>query len=436
MTKSASLGVAFFVPPLPKLLYGSLLLVPLAFMPLRPAAAQSGWVPQLRPDTINSPQGNTPEDYDWTGLDGYLYQTDGTYSHYKAYFADGDYISKELDASIDSNTIINGSLLLSGTSTYKWLWTPPGTSQTVHNDPAKAVNDPTQPFPTPPLFALGITVPYTEGTYDTSNAPIPVSGEVKDGFDPNWDRKFDLTTSSYAAAPANSLDPRGNFINELPRRSVLAATLEGDHQTASIMLSPSVSVKISTDDTGGNGYGFGYLEEGDSLINLYYPNPYVRPDLGDFSNGSGDSGNQFVYDAQMPGQLGIPAQIGVPDALYTDDLDWLINPPTGNGTSVDWRFGTQQEALAGKLGYSVTRQVVQNEYVLAPSTAITNSAGTSVPGIGFSGLPSANGGFGTYPVTMTVRTYNPASKETTAHDSQTAYIQTFFQGSASNYPGS
>jgi len=399
--------------------------------------AQAGWVPQQRPSSLaQDPQGTDPASYDWTGLTGTLNQTDGSNQYYTSYFGDGNYDAVELDLG-GSVTGTSGSWSLSGTSTYKWLWTPPANPQGVHNDPAKAANDPTQPFPTPPLFALGITVPYVEGAYDESGAPLAGAGNVADGFDPKWTPKFDLLSSSYAAAPADSLDSNGNFINQLPRRSILAGALEGDQATAHVTLSPGLEVHVSNQDGGGSGYGYGYMEEGNCLISLYSPNPYLRPDLGDFSNGAGESGNQFLYDAQLPGHLSIPAQIGVPGALYLDDFDWLIKPPTGGGALVDWRFGVQGDTLPSA-AFNLSRQVNsdRNEYVLAPDTMITTAAGKSVPGITSTGLPVSNTGFGTYPVTMTVKTYDPASKTTTVHDSQTAYIQTFFQGAASNFPDS
>ncbi len=404
---------------------------------MRPAVAQAGWVPQQRPSSLaQDPQGADPASYDWTGLTGTLNQTDGSNQYYTSYFGDGNYDAVELDLG-GSVTGTSGSWSLSGTSTYKWLWTPPANPQGVHNDPAKAANDATQPFPTPPLFALGITVPYVEGADDESGAPLAGAGNVADGFDPKWTPKFDLLSSSYAAAPADSLDSNGNFINQLPRRSILAGALEGDQATAHVTLSPGLEVHVSNQDGGGSGYGYGYMEEGNCLISLYSPNPYLRPDLGDFSNGAGESGNQFLYDAQLPGHLSIPAQIGVPGALYLDDFDWLIKPPTGGGALVDWRFGVQGDTLPSA-AFNLSRQVNsdRNEYVLAPDTMITTAAGKSVPGITSTGLPASNTGFGTYPVTLTVKTYDPASKTTTVHDSQTAYIQTFFQGAASNFPDS
>jgi len=405
--------------------------------------AQVGWVPQLRPDTVGSPQGNKIEDFDWTGLDRDLYQTDGTHQHSTEYFGDGTYDAVELDLS-DNAPGKSGSFNLTGTSTYKWMWKDPGGAQGVHNDPNKNTDDPTQPFPAPKLFAFGLTIPYVEGAYDEAAAdPLTVMGNVKDGFDPNWTPKFDLLSSSYAAAPADSTDSNGNFINELPRRSILAGTLEGDHQTAHVTLSPGLHVEASTGQGYGDGYAYGYLEEGSSLIQLDYPNPYLRPDLGDFSGGAGESGNQFLYSADQQGKLSIPAQIGVPDAITTDDFDWLLKPTVGKvsigtGPVVDWRFGAPQATLPGEQNYNITRQIDSsiNQYVLAPDTMITTAAGKSVPGISFTGLPDSNDGFGTYPVTMTVNTYDPASKKTTPNDSQTAYIQTFFQGSASNFPGS
>jgi len=438
MTKSVLLGVAFPAPPLSRLLYGSLFLAPLAFTSLCPVMAQSGaevgWVPQVRPGSGTGPQGSGPPDYDWTGLDAYLYQTDGSYEQYKDYFADGSADVQELDLNGDPNG--SGRWTVSGTSTYKWLWTPPGTPQGVHNDPAKTANDPTQPFPTPTLFAFGLIIPYVEAAYDTSAPPLKGSGSVKDGFDSNWNPKFDLLTSSYATAPANSVDTNGYFTNELPRRSILTGTLEGDHVTAHVMLSPSLDVQVSNNGGTGDGFGYGYLEEDNSLISLYYPNPSVRPDLGDFSGGAGESSNQFVYGAQMPSQLSLPAQIGVPEVLYQDDFNWLIKPPMGGGSLVDWRFGTQQATIPDEQPYNLSEQTVNKETLLAPDTMITTAAGSSVPGISFAGLPESNAGFGNYPVTLTVKTYDPASKATTSNDSQTAYIQTFFQGNASNFPGS
>lgn len=279
-------------------------------------------------------------------------------------------------------------------------------------------------------------IPYVEAAYDTSAPPLKGSGSVKDGFDSNWNPKFDLLTSSYATAPANSVDTNGYFTNELPRRSILTGTLEGDHVTAHVMLSPSLDVQVSNNGGTGDGFGYGYLEEDNSLISLYYPNPSIRPDLGDFSGGAGESSNQFVYSAQMPGQLSLPAQIGVPEVLYQDDFNWLIKPPMGGGSLVDWRFGTQQATIPDEQPYNLSEQTVDKEILLAPDTMITTAAGSSVPGISFAGLPDSNAGFGTYPVTLTVKTYDPASKATTSNNSQTAYIQTFFQGNASNFPGS
>lgn len=435
---------------LSKLLLGGLSLVPLAFAPVRPVAAQIAWVPQQRPSSVaQDPKGADPTSFDWTGLDGVLHQTDGTSQSYKAFFANGSYEHQELDFGGDI-TGATGDWTVNGTSTYKWLWTPPGTPQGVHNDPNKNADDPTQPFPTPSLFVLGLTIPYVEGAYDPGYDPLTVQGNVKDGFDANWNPMFNLLQSDTAEAPPNSLNSNNQFVNDLPRRSVLKGMLESDHVTSSVTLSPYVHVDVSTKtasgDGYGNGYGYGYLLEANYALFLGYPNPYIRPDLGDFSGGTGAGSNQFVYDAQAVsatqpgGVLSVPAQIIAPGVLYLDDFDWLIKPPTGSGAVVDWQFGNPQQGPHDP--FNLTRQTSPDNsiYILAPDTKTTAApvpsatTGQSIPAITFTGLPVYNTGFGTTPVTMTVKTYDPASKATTTNGAQTAYIQTFFQGAASNFP--
>jgi len=427
---------------LSRLFYGSLFLVPLAFAPLRPATAQSAWIPQQRPSSLaQDPQGMDPTSYDWTGLDGVLNQTDGTSEKYKSYFASGSADTQELDLNADISGTA-GSWSLGGLSTYKWLWTPPNNAQGVHNDPARLNSDPTQPFPIPRTFVFGVTIPYVEGSYDSAYGTPSIMGSVQDGFDPTWNPVFNLSNSLYASAPANSLDSNtGLFINELPRRRVsLGTTDKDDLNLLDFTLSPGLDVSVDSKGGDVNCYGYGYMQEENSLILLNYPNPYIRPDLGDFSNGAGAGSNQFVYDALPTGTLSVPAQIIVPDAIYQNDFDWLIKPPTGGGAVVDWRFGSTQQEIGGRNTFNLTRQGNPGQYFLAPDTMITEppvppaTAGQSVPVIKFTGLPFTNAELGTYPVTMTIKTYDPASKATTTNDSHTAYIQTFFQGTASNFP--
>lgn len=400
--------------------------------------AQIGWVPQQRPASLAAdPQGTDPTSFDWTGLTEELHNTDGSSTNDTSYFGNNSAYSVELSVD-DQAELFRGSWTLSGTSTFKWLWAPPANLQGVHNDPNKPANDPSQPFPAPNLFALGVTIPYVEGSYATSATPCTASGNVKDGFDSSWNPSFDLLNSSSAAAPASSTDSAGNFINELPRYRVLPATLESDQKTTHVTLSPFAHVEASTNSGTGNGYGYGYVSEGASIIGMYYPNPYVRPDLGDFSYGTGETGNQFVYGTQMPGVLTVPAQIGVFGA-YEEDVDWLVKPSTKNGPLVNWQFDALQSQslpIPGEQSYNVTRQIIANEDIIAPDTSTAGTNSQTSPAIGFVGLPSDNVGFGTHPVTMAVKTYDPASKVMTVNSSQTAYIQTFFPGAQSNFPAS
>lgn len=426
---------------LPKLFFYGFLVFPLSISvlihPTLAQGAQIGWVPQQRPASLAAdPQGIDPTSFDWTGLTEELHDTDGSPTNDTSYFGNNSAYSVELSVD-DQAELFRGTWTLSGTSTFKWLWAPPANPQGVHNDPNKPANDPSQPFPAPNLFALGVTIPYVEGSYDTSATPCTASGNVKDGFDSSWNPSFDLLSSSSSAAPANSTNSAGNFINELPRYRVLPATLESDQKTTHVTLSPFAHVEASTNSGTGNGYGYGYVSEGASIIGMYYPNPYVRPDLGDFSYGTGETGNQFVYGTQMPGVLTVPAQIGVFGA-YEEDVDWLVKPTTKNGPLVNWQFDALQSQslpIPGEQSYNVTRQIIANEDIIAPDTSTAGTNSQTSPAIGFVGLPDDNRSFGNHLVTMTVKTYDPSSKRTTINPSMAAYIQTFYHGAASNYPG-
>lgn len=438
-----------------KLTCGALLFAPAAFIAsahtaFAQQAPQTGWNAQQRPETLldpsspdYDPNGSAPTSYDWTGLTGTSYQDDYPDPNvYTVYLGNNymNYDAVEIDVN-EQGGQTSGSWTLSGTSTYKWLWMPPANPQGVHNDPSKTPDDPSQPFPTPTQYALGMTIPFVEGAYDTTAPLCTGLGDVKDGFDPSWNPSFDLSKSASAQAPANSVDSKGNFINALPRYSVQQAALGTDHKTRTVTLSPYAHMGVSTNGGSGDGYSYGFLEESNSLIGMYYPNAYVRPDLGDYSFGIKTASNQFVYSAEMPGLLSLPAQIGAFGALQgavKQDVDWLAKPTVGDGPIADWQIDdpTTASPIPGQQSYNVTDQLIQSENVLAPDTTATDASGNSSPALNFLGLPTANAGFGNHNVTLTVKTYDPTSKKTTINPSQVAHIQTFFPGNASNFPGS
>lgn len=328
-------------------------------------------------------------------------------------------------------------LLLNGTSTFTWKWILPVNSPGLQNDPNKLPNDPSQPFPIPPLYALAIVDPYADATPGT-NTTMACTATITDGW--GWSQSFTIPSSQNPQIP-DSLDPR---------RKIVSAVLRSDNVNSDIKLSPSVKVDINSI---GTGKAYGYLTaQADALI-MDYPYSNVRPDLGD----PNAPGNQFVYSSDANGSLTMDAFMGFNG--FTSDIDWLTNKNLQSykyaESLVDWQFDRPDVPAPGggqPARTAMERLPNQNEQtnvgqlspytigynshygLIGPST-VNTATSQNLPALIFNGLPLHNAGFGNHTVTLGIKSdlnmaqgvYSP---------SQTAYIQTFFPGLAANWPSS
>ena len=145
-------------------------------------------------------------------------------------------------------------------------------------------------------------------------------------------------------------------------------------------------------------------------IVLSAPDPAGFPSLGDGTN-------QFVYDAHQPdGILVVPASANVVGAA-PDDMTWALSHVTLPLTPA------VPHTLSSKLTISGTSVVVTTVgHYPDPDTATSYPAASYIA----KGLPAANSDFGNHVVTLTID----------GKASQFANCQTFYTGSASNFPGS
>lgn len=298
------------------------------------------------------------------------------------------------------------TVLINGTSTVKWKWTPPNNPLTGQPD---WVN-----FPAPPLFVLGritaASTAYNGAGGSTTPKGVTAYGDVTDGW--GWNPSFNSIPGS---APADDA--------ENPRRHVLAAVASGSNFQVTMSPTAYLEASASTNTGGGSGgYGYGYgssgsmdgftgLSEAAMPIMLSSPNPLTNPQLGDGSN-------QFVYSGDTPdGYLYVPGAINVAGASSAD-AQWLVDNKLVDmailNSTIPNTF-THQWAVSGSTIYVNTPQNTDNPY---PNYQFNHWI--------FKGLPTSfsSAADGNHDVNLYVQ----------GNLAQTAKIQTFFPGTARNHP--
>ncbi len=350
----------------------------LAFCPS--AFAQNsggGWVSQLTDQPGPFPYGVTP--YDWTGLpvsstsvSSNGTSSSGTSTAYTSYNCSGTIVGGGADRS--------DSVSISGAATYKWLWTPTGSNAGA---------------PAPALYVLARASGGATLAPDGPGNGAGLSGSAT----------FNYTFSQSAYFYGSE--------SVVTQYKVLPASGSPNASTA---VSPSLTASISGTPTGSNGVGVIKLSTAAFPIVLSSPDPMGRPDLGDGSN-------QCKYNGYAVGQLSVPATISAPGA-GASDFSWLT---AGNHVNV-----------------SIVGPAIPGEkpYTWYPSTsniaAVTNgvdAAGKSYPTgyLEFLGLPTVYNGATSDPNSFG---NHIAILKVDGSNSQSALIQTFFTGSASNWSSS
>lgn len=167
----------------------------------------------------------------------------------------------------------------------------------------------------------------------------------------------------------------------------------------------------SDDNYGTEAWAGTYYNVTVNNITLSSPNPSGRPDLGDGSN-------QYTYGGQQPdGYLFVPGTTTVVGGTQ-DMAQWLIDNNTIDmkveGPSISGAFSHTWSVVGNQIGVATN---YTDEYGMAGSTDTQWV---------FKGLPDNNIGFGNHEVNLYVQGTN----------TQTAHIQTFYSGDASNWPGS
>lgn len=349
-----------------------------------------------------------------------------------------------------------------------WLWTPPslGTGLDLKD------------FPTPQnLFCLAKTAASMEVKGATNLTQVKASGSLKDsvtGLSLPSLGSYNATTGTWRA-PADTVNTADRVAVSrviLPMNTALpAARIPGAERLKTISLQPSLQPtgSLSVHNPAGNGqanlnarlYEFGFP------IHMTYPDVFYRPDNPSavYQNPT-LAGNQFVYNS---GVLLVPAQIDLIDASLdsaNSELKYPANDPGDaaflwpNSTQlnpgplvnsdpavlVGWTFqqGTGHQAPISNyklLPTTLTPTPQPDGTYLCTSANLTVkpkdivlyntrfSQGLDVPALSFHGsdathLPVANGDFGNYIATLTVKT-QPGKAPS---NSEVAYIQTFFSG--------
>ena len=283
------------------------------------------------------------------------------------------------------------TMAVSGTSTLKYSWVPPLNTQ--------GVPDWTN-FPAPPLFVLAREDASCFITCIPDSGGISGSGQVSDGW--GWSPGFN--TVLRGQAPLVSSDGI--------RRKVISPP---PGLPAVVKLTPSGYVGAFRSATGSEAQGGLNIAERLFPITLSQPDPLHNPQLGDGSN-------QFVYNGYAVGELQLPAVVSAVGAAAAD-TGWLTS-----ANHVD--VSIVGPAISG-----------QKPYIWSPSTGSIAAQTSGLDGannpyplgyFAFLGLPTMYNGstgdpnsFGNHLAILKVDGQN----------SQTAYFQTFFRGTASNWPG-
>ena len=213
--------------------------------------------------------------------------------------------------------------------------------------------------------------------------------------------------------PGNVTDDLGGTPDSTGRISDQKYTIVSNGSfTIHIAISGNVSVAPGPRQTTG---GLGYCTVGAELgpitvstypITISAPDPLGRPDLG-------DGKNQYVYGAQQPdGYLYVPGAARAVGAS-APAMQWLL----ANGP-VDMAIDNSVIPNTFTHLWTVSGDTL---FINTPNNSYSNYQANSWV---FKGLPSQNSGFGNHDVNLYVQNTK----------TQTAKIQTFFSGTASNWP--
>ena len=332
---------------------------------------------QLGPYPYPYVNGRVP--YDWTGLTANGTRvgtngtsTSGTFTAYASYNSPGLVIGGSDDQ--------KDSVLVSGTATYEWLWTPTGS-----NAGASA----------PSLYVLA----------RVSGATI---------LRPNGGNGNGLSGSGTLNYSSSVPDYFYNTQNSVTQYKVLPAPGSAN---AVASVSPTFQGTVSG-TASSSGLGMFSLNASACPIVVSNPNPMNRPDLGDGTN-------QSVYDATTPsGLLNFPGAIQAVGAAAADTA-WIMRDPTDiNGPHVGLTVDLPAESVAQNCNlYDQTILASVPANTIAVKNGSYNGPSSSLAdGFRFLGLPKQNSGLGNHLVTLTVD----------GNTSQQAHIQTFFTGVDAN----
>ena len=346
-----------------------------------------GWTAQPNPQH--------PSLYDWTGLTETATYTPGQT------FTTPVYGGVSPSSMGTSNGVSEYTLLVNGTSTYYWLWSPPASDAGA---------------PAPPLYAL---------VSNSATASVGVRSSNTDGLSATV---YMNTGTGHATLPCSAPPFPANW--SLSERQVVAAQSSGS--SAWVPVSPSLSADLKSTLPSGSQMMGGYqVTEGVFPIVLSWPDPFGRPDLGDGSN-------QYVYDASIPkGNLILPGVIAIPGAT-SDDATWLVNDPAVGQSHVNVMVDLPAESVLTASHLQPSAGQVSYQY---------GSTSPYTSGMWFVGLPKNNSGFsGPIPPGGTQGpNYHLVTLTVDGKNSQQAHIQTFFTGATTdtnqnvkyiaNYPG-
>jgi len=337
-----------------------------------PATAQfsgGGWVAYQNP---NAPPFVPDSAWDWTGFTLTRTQvsangtsTGGTSNSYASFFTLGD--------NVGGNTYQIRTYAVSGSSTYKWIWTPTGSNKGA---------------PPPSLYVLAQAY---------GGACLRPNNTGQKGLTGNATFNFSSSVPVYNFGP----------LVTATQYKVLSAA---GGTTSSVSVDPTFSANMYGATPSGD-VGYCTVNYGNSVypIVLSRPDPMGRPDLG-------DGINQYTYGNERPnGQLTVPASVYVPGSS-DPDVTWLL-PHVTLTVSPAMQTGAQPFVWT-----TAGSNMQVNTTVRRPSYVNPWPAGQFC----YVGLPPDNSYFGNHVMTMKVD----------GNVSQTANYQLFYTGTASNWPNS
>ena len=335
-----------------------------------PATAQfsgGGWVAYQNP---NAPPFVPDSAWDWTGFTLTRTQvsangtsTGGTSNSYASFFTLGD--------NVGGNTYQIRTYAVSGSSTYKWIWTPTGSNKGA---------------PPPSLYVLAQAY---------GGACLRPNNTGQKGLTGNATFNFSSSVPVYNFGP----------LVTATQYKVLSAA---GGTTSSVSVDPTFSANMYGATPSGD-VGYCTVNYGNSVypIVLSRPDPMGRPDLG-------DGINQYTYGNERPnGQLTVPASVYVPGSS-DPDVTWLL-PHVTLTVSPAMQTGAQPFVWT-----TAGSNMQVNTTVRRPSYVNPWPAGQFC----YVGLPPDNSYFGNHVMTMKVD----------GNVSQTANYQLFYAGTASNWP--